>query len=453
MACAVKHPVDRLGAGSLETQQKEREGEQKEFRGVILDLFNAIRSLPSVRVSPKLHELTNINAIAVVGSSGAGKSTLISAIRAASAQLPGIEIPLRYTTRPPRLNDSSVENQHVTREFFAKQMDAKRIGVHWIREMESGRKEWYGFAATNKRHLPIYSANNDFLKQLSAQDESMRKTTLVLGVYATDQVREERLAQRSPDIQEKERKYRLGDSSENILPFSHLVIDNWNGLETNALTDVVALVKAVVKCRLPWGEIRDIGNHQSEHLSRLFNIVNHDVLFSAGAIKRFQYVERSPGVRSLVTDGTSILMTREWREETNRWDYRLPGGKLYDTAAEYQKFLALRPTKEQMVEKAEVAAKKELQEETGLKLDHERFSMEHISVCGSIIKWDLYYFVARLATKPALTTQTETDEGEKTLNLWLTYEEVEKLCFSGDVSEDRTVAFLLKYLNKAKATR
>jgi len=39
-------------------------------------------------------------------------------------------------------------------------------------------------------------------------------------------------------------------------------------------------------------------------------------------------------IRSL-DDPAKILLSREYRSELDRYDYRLPGGKVFDTLAEY----------------------------------------------------------------------------------------------------------------------
>ena len=50
-------------------------------------------------------------------------------------------------------------------------------------------------------------------------------------------------------------------------------------------------------------------------------------------IKR-KMVRRPPGVRALIlnkNDNQKILLSKEFRYELDKWDYRLPGGKVFDT--------------------------------------------------------------------------------------------------------------------------
>lgn len=55
----------------------------------------------------------------------------------------------------------------------------------------------------------------------------------------------------------------------------------------------------------------------------------------------FEYVRRPGGVRVLIPDPQrhTLLLTREHREEADGWDYRLPGGKLFDSLNEEDEFI------------------------------------------------------------------------------------------------------------------
>jgi hypothetical protein len=52
----------------------------------------------------------------------------------------------------------------------------------------------------------------------------------------------------------------------------------------------------------------------------------------------FEVARRTPGVRLIIPDYATekILLTKEFRRELNDFDYRLPGGKVFDTLDEFE---------------------------------------------------------------------------------------------------------------------
>lgn len=419
--------------------------------GIAPPVYSALKNLTSVATLKKFQEIVNIQAIAFVGSSASGKSTLMKQIRLKSSDLKDITIPNRYITRGIRLDDDFEENRHVSTKQFEELVEKGEVGLHWQRKMEGDRIERYGFEKTAPEKIALYAANNDFFRAIekreSQQIKDLSKILLIIGVYAPDEIRKQRLRERSPDIGELEVNYRNGDSSDNIIPHCHLLINNYGKTKNRALHDIVEIVQIILKNCVKWGEIKDLGNHRSIYSSRLFDIINHEVLFSDGTIKTFEYVERSPGVRTLITDGNSILVTKEWRQEASMWDIRLPGGKVFENIKDYKIFKQQNPEKDFLIEEAKKAAQKETSEEVGLNLDIQGFELAHISKCGAVIEWDLYYFSMTVENAFSSQKQMITEENETILNCWLSFEETKKLCLSGQVSEDRTSNFLLKYIN------
>jgi 8-oxo-dGTP pyrophosphatase MutT (NUDIX family) len=74
----------------------------------------------------------------------------------------------------------------------------------------------------------------------------------------------------------------------------------------------------------------------------------------------WEIARRSPGVRLILRDGDKILLTKEYRKELDAVDYRLPGGKVFDTLEEYNAY------KQDIEKYALRAARRECEEETGL---------------------------------------------------------------------------------------
>lgn len=224
------------------------------WSSVVTDrLLRQISALQTVRVQNEksLRELTHVSSVVVVGSTCSGKTTIVDAIRKSHLSLQElVVVPLRYITRPKRGKDNTVENAHVTEGEFQKKVDAAEIILHWIRQMEEGREERYGFHAVPVGKFPIYSGNNALYNNFgSVQPTELLKHAVFVGVYAPDEIRKHRLISRSPDLLKdcpEEVEYRLGDSAENMLPHVHLVIENHGAFESLVEKEAVQLIKEII---------------------------------------------------------------------------------------------------------------------------------------------------------------------------------------------------------------
>lgn len=172
---------------------------------------------------------------------------------------------------------------------------------------------------------------------------------------------------------------------------------------------------------------------------RMLEIVNQEMTDGRNTIT-FEIARRTPGIRLILVDlvNRTISLSKEHRYEIDGDDYRLPGGKVFDTLDEYNTFLnsgndILLPARDKAFGEAE--------EEVGLKLkDLEHF---HTSICGSTIEWDLFYFVS--------TGWAEVDQnletGEHISRVEVSFEDARSIALSGGMSEERSALVLLRYLS------
>jgi hypothetical protein len=114
------------------------------------------------------------------------------------------------------------ENAHVGTIQFAEGVQQGIITPHWARPMEEGRWERYGFDIIDDDddRLPVYSANNAFLRHPNQSTKKILENGLVVLVTAGTAARARRLRQRSPDLQNGELDVRLRDTG-NDLPKLH----------------------------------------------------------------------------------------------------------------------------------------------------------------------------------------------------------------------------------------
>ncbi len=156
-----------------------------------------------------------------------------------------------------------------------------------------------------------------------------------------------------------------------------------------------------------------------------------------GITQTYERVVRPPGVRLIITKGDQILLSREYREELQAYDYRLPGGKVYDTYGAYADALAVGMD---MTASAADAALREAREEVGLVIHDPKLLA--ISRAGATITWDLYYFHVTSMTEIA----KETHEHEQIATHWCSFDEASELALTGNMQEDRSASQLLQFI-------
>lgn len=172
--------------------------------------------------------------------------------------------------------------------------------------------------------------------------------------------------------------------------------------------------------------------------------VVHETVISNGTELVLEKGRRAPGVRLLIkTPSGGFLITKEERHSIGL-DYRLPGGKVFDSLSEYNEFLKGENNSEKILEKAKETAIKEGIEEAGIK----PIEMDLISIskCGGSFDWDLYYFVVNKYEEVG----QKLEDHEKIETVQVSKDELYNLAISDQMKEDRSVAVVLKYLNKIK---
>jgi ADP-ribose pyrophosphatase YjhB (NUDIX family) len=131
-------------------------------------------------------------------------------------------------------------------------------------------------------------------------------------------------------------------------------------------------------------------------------------------------------------------MTREFRRESSGWDLRLPGGKVFDSLAEFR---AVDPAS--LTEHAIVAAKREGREEAGIHSGD--FRLLEISRGGATVDWDLYYVV--VSSIVMASQELEASEvGDIGAVEFVSREEIRQALLAGEVQEGRSAAVLWRWV-------
>lgn len=156
----------------------------------------------------------------------------------------------------------------------------------------------------------------------------------------------------------------------------------------------------------------------------------------------FELARRAPGVRLIVADKAAkkVLLTKEYRHELKTSDYRLPGGKVFDSLKEYDTH---RASGDDILKAAAAKVKAEAAEEAGIEATEVRFVKK--STLGATVEWDLYVFEA-LTWKEHKDGQS-LEDGEQVESVeWFSFDVAEKMILNGDLKEERIALILLQWL-------
>lgn len=179
-------------------------------------------------------------------------------------------------------------------------------------------------------------------------------------------------------------------------------------------------------------------NEKITYQGRIVEVVEKEVVIGEKT-KIFELARRSPGVRLIIVTDDTVYLSKEFRHEVQGYDYRLPGGKVFDTLNEFNDALS---SNIDILESAKTAAVKEAREEMGIIANS--IELFHKSICGSTVEWDLYYFVVTDFTKQ----NQELEDGEVIELNPVSIDEAKKMCLDGRIDEERSALTLLRYLNK-----
>lgn len=156
----------------------------------------------------------------------------------------------------------------------------------------------------------------------------------------------------------------------------------------------------------------------------------------------FEVARRAPGVRLIIvnTEQKRILLTKEFRKELNAWDYRLPGGKVFDSLDEYEAF---RESGDSVLVAAERKARAEAREEAGIEIKELQFFKK--STLGATVEWDLFVFASEQWAHHKDGQQLEAGE-QVEADEWFSLDEARTMIIEGKMQEERIALILLQWI-------
>lgn len=191
---------------------------------------------------------------------------------------------------------------------------------------------------------------------------------------------------------------------------------------------------------------KDIIEEISTHVlftGKLFEIVRKKFKYDTDGNSGYFEAEiaiRTPGVRLLITKNNKFLLGKEYRTEINDWDYRLPGGKVFETFKEYNSSYK---SEIQVEEALKAAVFREAREEVGIIV--KSFKLLYKDIVGASVYWDLYFF--EINDFEIVKEGQNLEPGEIIEPEWFTVDEVLDLCYNNKIKESRSLGVLLKYIH------
>lgn len=156
----------------------------------------------------------------------------------------------------------------------------------------------------------------------------------------------------------------------------------------------------------------------------------------------YELIKRPPGLRAIIVKDHSVLLNREFRYEKNDWDYRLPGGKVFDSLEEYKHSLKNNTLT--------LNIQKKLLEELSEEADilPENYLFFYKSICGFTVEWDLYYYVVDRFKELSSSRNNciRKNEFEFIEHCWIDYNEAFNFCIQNKISEERSSNALIRFL-------
>ena len=164
----------------------------------------------------------------------------------------------------------------------------------------------------------------------------------------------------------------------------------------------------------------------------------------------FERMLRAPGSRIILVKDKQILLSREKRSELGgQIDYRLPGGKVFDSNDTFQEFMN---TGQDIVVESRHSIAKEALEEVGMVVDPAKLEYLGVDILGATCTWDLHYWLAKEFTEHkdgAQYHESEADEIEGFV--WLPFSEVKRIVLDPkQFSESRSALQIILYIEGQK---
>ncbi len=189
----------------------------------------------------------NPHYIAVVGESCSGKTYLTQKAMQEAGVAEVCDPATRALERDWRPGDSYAENRMWSVDPTHDVPAVRRNGytIETVKPAANKSVEMYYFDITNSDKVPVIPANLGFIQRPNNVFPFIVPETIVIGVFAPQEVREQRLGSRNPELfksRPEDASHRLSDLSKLVLERSHFVLHNYEDNEKGAPAAMAGLL-------------------------------------------------------------------------------------------------------------------------------------------------------------------------------------------------------------------
>ncbi|MDP2666636.1 MAG: NUDIX hydrolase [Candidatus Diapherotrites archaeon] len=170
-----------------------------------------------------------------------------------------------------------------------------------------------------------------------------------------------------------------------------------------------------------------VGKYKSVFKGKFFRVEQASAVFPSGKKTIFERAVRPPSVVVFAFDKQKrVLITREYRQKTSEYDWRVPGGRV---------------DKERNIH---IAAQRELREETGYRAKKMKLFIEKDRL--GILEWKLAAFLATDLEYDPLEKDEDEDISVHPKSLLTAY----RMVLSGKIKNDFIATGILKLYRERK---
>lgn len=212
---------------------------------VDIDAISALEHVTVQRLD-RLRGLGEVRAVTFVGGMCAGKSTVAREIATNRLTRDCCVLAARVTTRDRRRGDTTEQVSFLTWHQFEERRRKGDLALSWVRPLVGGGAIGYGCEHVETGRVALQVAGHGiYTNSGSVLPAEALAHSVVVGVYAPDEVRFDRVRCRSPDLAAAQLAVLMQHDDERMFAETDVVVHNFGAVPDRPLQDAVNLTSAL----------------------------------------------------------------------------------------------------------------------------------------------------------------------------------------------------------------